>query len=135
MLGALIQVCLTDNGTGSTHSIFLVLHQQGKGRRNDRALGGHETLPHSVTKRISSSLAYLQTYGQTTSALTQRLNVKGMLPLLGGMRGLSRRAPTLGSQDSMAFLISLYLFFVSYLFIDDSISETNECIRKCMGPS
>ena len=90
MLGTLVQVCVADDGTGGVQSIFLVLHQQGKGKRNDRVLGGHEAFPHFVTRRINSSLAYLRTYGRTTSVLTQQLNVRGMLPLLEGMRGLSR---------------------------------------------
>ena len=111
MLRALIQVCITDDGTGSVHSVFLLIHQHGNGRRNDRALKGHETLPYSVTRRINSSLAYLRTYGRTTSAFTWWLNVRGMLPLLEGMKGLSRWAPTLGSQghdDLLDFLLPIF---------------------------
>ena len=90
ILRALVQICVSNDGAGSVHNILLILYQQGKGRRNDMALGGHETLPNSVTRSISSHLAHLWTNGWNASAFAQQLNVRGVLPLLGGMRGLSR---------------------------------------------
>lgn len=88
MLGALIQVSILDDGMGSVHSISLFFHQQGKGRKDDRALRGHKALPYSVMGRISSSLPYIWMNQQSISTFTQRLNIKRVLPLLGAMGGL-----------------------------------------------
>lgn len=93
MLRALVQISVSDDGAGSVHGILLILHLQGKGRRNNMALEGHETLPNFGTKSNNSYLAHLWTNGQTTGAFALRLNVGGVLPLLGGMRGLGRRTP------------------------------------------
>ena len=137
MLGTLIQVCVADDGTGGVHSIFLVFHQQGKGKRNDKVLGGHEAFPHFVTRRINSSFPYIRTNKQSTSTFTRRLNIRGMLPILGSMRGLSQQAPTWGSHGCgslLDFLISSCLFFTTSLFFADSIFEIDECVRKYMGP-
>ena len=115
MLGTLVQVCVADDGTGGVHSIFLVLHQQGKGKRNDRVLGGHKAFPHSVTRRINSTFPYIRTNRQSTSTSTRRLNVRGMLPVLGSMRGLGQQAPTWGFHGCGSLLD--FLLFVFYCLL------------------
>ena len=71
MLQALVQISVSDNGAGSVHDILLILHQQGKGRRNDMALRGHETLPNFMTRSINSHLVHFWMNGWNTGALAE----------------------------------------------------------------
>ena len=83
---------------------------KGRKGRMMGAFGSHKTLPNSVTRNISNYLACLQTNGQTTSTFTRQLSIRGMLTLLGNMRGLGRWSPTLSSKSSGLFDLLLPIF-------------------------
>lgn len=87
----------------------------------------HKTLPNPKMRSINNNLTCLWTSGWATGAFTQRLNIRGVLPLFGDMKGQSQWSPTLSPQGRG--ILDLFLPILRSMFVLRVINLWNR--RTC----